>query len=75
MCLTRIFNDTKNSLKIIRVLYNGVVKFIHNTKPPYFMFTAFEKNRIKLYEKFAKRLELETQYKYKITEDGFFLFI
>ena len=74
---TEIFNDSDNSLKVIRTITKNILKLIHEYKPPYFTFYASEESRAKVYKHIALCFSKNIPYTYcQISEkEKEFLFV
>lgn len=60
----KILNDTQNSLKVFGAIANIIKKWIDKENPQSFFFSAKEKSRIRLYDRFAKMISQLTDYQF-----------
>lgn len=64
-----------SSLKVFSGVASAFKKFIQAKKPDMFFFSAEEKSRVRLYNRFAKMIAKETRYNMeKSLEDGDYLY-
>jgi hypothetical protein len=71
--MSQLTNDTKNPIKVFRVLKNEVLSFIFENSISYFWFTCDEK-RIKVYTKIITDICLKTNHQFYEYSGKFVLF-
>jgi hypothetical protein len=65
---TRITNESKNPFRVLKNVFEILSEYIFENYPPYFWFSAMEKSRVRVYNRFIKIIESELNY--QVIKDG-----